>query len=75
MSHLVLYNLKLHNCRQKFDLREDELEAVEAENLFSRTLCKQINRIIINNMNKKYPHLCDAQVGIKMLKYKGREMR
>ncbi|XP_068908828.1 large ribosomal subunit protein mL65 [Tenebrio molitor] len=56
--------VELDRYQQKFDLREDELEAVEAENLFSRTLCKQINRIIINNMNKTHPHLCDAQVDV-----------
>ncbi|CAH0553313.1 unnamed protein product [Brassicogethes aeneus] len=55
-------SIEVEGQKRLHEVIKEDLPIHEVENIFSSSISKQINRIIINNLKKAYPHLLDVQV-------------
>ncbi|XP_044761945.1 28S ribosomal protein S30, mitochondrial [Coccinella septempunctata] len=56
--------LEVDGYRKSYDLRKQDLEANEIDNIIGSCIVRQLNRVITNNLCRSYVHLKDVQIDL-----------
>lgn len=57
-------SIEIDGYQRLHDLKNEEISQGEIEDIISSSLCKQINRIIINELSSNQPHIKESQIDI-----------